>query len=241
MSQDDHYINGELLRLGREARGWVIGDMATRACMSVKQIRQLEEGGTSAFYSPAVKMTSAKKLAGILDLPPEQVFTRPGSVEVETAPVDVAEPDLAPTHDQPAMSEEVAPTLPTPVMAAPEPLDMPASSAVADEPKAKTSVWAIAALFVAAMGVAAYMHQQEEIAAEPPPPLQVLPAEAEAAASSASAADAASSNASAGSDLVAAPAAIAPVVSASTPLPATPIAPATVAPKPAASAASKPL
>ncbi len=238
MSQDDLYINGELLRLGREARGWVIGDMATRACMSVKQIRQLEEGGTSAFYSPAVKMTSAKKLAGILELSPEQVFARPGPVEAEAAAAQVAESELLRTDDQPAVHEEAAQTQPALVIETPAPLDdVSASPAVADEPKTKTSVWAIAALFAAAIGVAAYMQKQEEPATEPPPPLQVLPAEAETAASSA---DAAASNASAASDRVEAPAASTPIVSASTPMPAVvPAAPP--AAKPAASAASKPL
>lgn len=61
MSQDELSINGDLLRLRREARGWALSDMAIRACMSVKQIRQLEEGGMSSFYSPAVKATAAKK------------------------------------------------------------------------------------------------------------------------------------------------------------------------------------
>ena len=53
-------INGELIRLTRESRGWAIGDLATRSCMSIRQIRQLEEGGTSSFYSLGVKVTAAK-------------------------------------------------------------------------------------------------------------------------------------------------------------------------------------
>ena len=51
MGQEEIFINGDLLRLRREASGWVLNDLATRACMSVKQIRQLEEGGLSAYYS----------------------------------------------------------------------------------------------------------------------------------------------------------------------------------------------
>ena len=71
MSQEETFINGELLRVSREARGWGVNDMATRACMSVKQIRQLEEGGSSSFYSESVKLTSAKKVGGILGLTPD--------------------------------------------------------------------------------------------------------------------------------------------------------------------------
>lgn len=218
MSQDDLYINGELLRLGREARGWVIGDMATRACMSVKQIRQLEEGGTSAFYSPAVKMTSAKKLAGILELAPEQVFNRPGTVEAQTVPAHAALADEPHSDGPPAMTEAATHSQPAQVVETPAAVDESVSPAAAEEPKGKTSVWAIATLFVAAIGVAAYMHQQEEPVTEPPPPLQVLPVEADPAASAASAAiaaDAAASNASAPSSAAAAPAASAPAAAAS--------------------------
>ena len=229
MSQDDFYINGELLRLGREARGWVIGDMATRACMSVKQIRQLEEGGTSAFYSPAVKMTSAKKLAGILELSPEQVFKRPEELEAEAVALQAVEADTEHAVDEPALTAEVAPTQPAVVIETAAPVNVSASTSDAEEPKGKTSVWAIAALFVAAIGVAGYMKQQEEPVTEPPPPLQVMPAEVEPAASAASAADTAASNASAPS--AASDRAVAPVTSA----------PAASAPAVAASAASKPL
>ena len=224
MSQDDLYINGELLRLGREARGWVIGDMATRACMSVKQIRQLEEGGTSAFYSPAVKMTSAKKLAGILELSPEQVFNRPGTVEAGTGAAQTVSAGEPHTDDQPAVAETTAHTQPAQIIETPAVVDESVSPAAAEEPKGKTSIWVITTLFVAAIVVAAYMHQQEEPVTEPPPPLQVLPAEAEPAASAASEADSAASTAS-----------------AAVPAPTAAAAPAASAPAVAASAASKPL
>ena len=239
MSQDDHFINGELLRLGREARGWVIGDMATRACMSIKQIRQLEEGGTSAFYSPAVKMTSAKKLAGILELSPEQVFNRPKSAEVDFASSQDVVPELAPTGDQPVAPEDLAHAQAEAVIETPESVEAPVSAPVLDEPKSKTSLLAIAALFVAAIGVAGYLKQQEEPVTEPPPPLQVMPAEVEPAASAADAASSPVSTASTASDTPAAPAASAPALPASSVLPVVAAPPAT--PKPAASAASKPL
>ncbi len=240
MSQEDPYINGELLRLGREARGWVLSDMATRACMSVKQIRQLEEGGTSAFYSVAVKMTSAKKLAKILELPAEQVFSRPAPADAQESMSDAShlvtddDPELHVPEVQPVDAEAEAQAAP---QIEPEPELPPAAVASptpkADEPKAKTSLWMIVGLFVAALAVAAYMQQQqEELTAEPPPPLQVVP-EAEAAAS---AADAAASGASSPSGAAIVEPAAAPVASsaavASAPVPAV---------KPAASAASKPL
>ena len=39
--EQESTINGVALRLAREARGWTLSDMATRSCMSIRQIRQL--------------------------------------------------------------------------------------------------------------------------------------------------------------------------------------------------------
>ena len=105
MSQEHASINGALLRLRREARGWVQTDVATRACMSVKQIKQLEEGGLSAFYSEAVKVTAAKKVGALLGLTADEVFSH-GQAEVHATASSLS-PDaalaelLASTHEPP--------------------------------------------------------------------------------------------------------------------------------------------
>jgi transcriptional regulator with XRE-family HTH domain len=198
MSQEDIFINGELLRLRREARGWTLSDMATRACMSVKQIRQLEEGGVSCFYSVAVKATSAKKVGTLLGLSPEEVFAH----EVESVPEQEAvEDEIVVTESDVAASEsnlaETAPlvqeaahnevdTAITDASAAPEP--------VVEEPKSKASLWVIAALFGAALGVAAYMQPQDESVLEAAPPLQAVPADVADPASAASGAEVTSSS-----------------------------------------------
>ena len=228
MSQDDLFINGDLLRLRREARGWVINDMATRACMSVKQIRQLEEGGISAFYSVAVKATAAKKVAALLGVSADEVF---GHVAEPVEPLEVAESEDVPVVVH--QTEEVDPVEPAEV----EPASVahassaePSSKTAASQPeqeKSKTSIWVIAALFAAALAVAAYMQPKDEPVAEAPPPLQVVPSEA---ADAASAAEAPASNASA-ADAVATPAS---AVVASTPrAPALAASVAVVATKPA--------
>jgi transcriptional regulator with XRE-family HTH domain len=190
MSQEDIYINGELLRLRREARGWVLNDMATRACMSVKQIRQLEDGGMSSFYSLAVKVTAAKKVGALLGLSPEEVFAQVveptpelGAVDSETA--ETVEGEV--TTEVAAVTEplhDVAPVLPVEVDHPSKPVI--AAEPVADEVKPKTSLWVIGGLFAAALAVAAYLQPQEEPAAEPAPPLQVIPSEDPASAASAS-------------------------------------------------------
>ena len=89
----DNYIpqiNGALLRMRREELGWALADLATRACLSNKQVKQIEEGGTSSFYSETVKVTAAKKVGGILGLPEQSVFVveEPEVVVNEAASLD---------------------------------------------------------------------------------------------------------------------------------------------------------
>ena len=109
MSQEQASINGALLRLRREARGWLQTDVATRACMSVKQIRQLEDGGLSAFYSEAVKATAAKKVGALLGLTEDEVFSQ-GQPELHITHSSLS-PDaalaelLSTTHELPPHEE----------------------------------------------------------------------------------------------------------------------------------------
>jgi cytoskeleton protein RodZ len=88
-------INGALLRMRREELGWALADLATRACLSSKQVKQIEEGGTSSFYSETVKVTAAKKVGGILGLPEPSVFVLD---EPEVLHEEVASPGDTPFH-----------------------------------------------------------------------------------------------------------------------------------------------
>lgn len=269
MSDTPQTINGELLRLKRESMGWLVGDLATRACMSVKQIRQLEEGGSSSFYSESVKLTSAKKVGGILGLTPDEVFGVVSQNPVSTSdedpfqtldvpatepvaelevPVQAAQTSSAsnPTDvvdATPIQAESLAPFKPSNDVA-----DAPVQSAAvpAAEQKNKTPLGAIAALFVAALAVAAWMRPEAEpVAVEPPPPLQTLPAETPDGAASAASAEAAGAPASAASSAASGAAAAvtpaqpqasaAPAASKASAAPLAPSAPTASAP------ASKPL
>jgi cytoskeleton protein RodZ len=189
MSQEERLINGELLRLRREAQGWVVTDMALRACLSTKQVKQLEEGGTSAFYSESVKITAAKKVGSLLGLSVDEVFasSTPPVIAQDASKPDDAAMDVQ-SHPVPVEAESHVEHV---VEAVSTPVSVPPSSehSVNEEVKSKTSVWTIAGLFVAALAVAAYLQPHEEP--------QVVPAEAEAAASAASAAEVAASAASA--------------------------------------------
>lgn len=237
MSQEDIFINGELLRLRREARGWVLNDMATRACMSVKQIRQIEEGGMSSFYSTAVKVTAAKKVGALLGLSAEEVFAQ--TVEPVVASEDNAmdallaetvvasESLIKPVAAETAKDAESSEAASEPASQAPQVEETikssvtaePQESAAAEEtPKSKISLWLIAVLLGIAWAGANYMQPQDEPVTEPVPPLQVMPVE-----DSASSASAAEGSASAAAE--------AAVVPSSMPVSAAP------APKPVASAA----
>ncbi len=221
MSQEEIFINGELLRLSREARGWVINDMATRACMSVKQIRQLEEGGMSAFYSAAVKATSAKKVGSLLGLSADQVFSQTEAVlEIEEAiaPEALIEKTDAESDKSVSAEPEVAkpeyPAEPVIKALAQVPAATPAEPEVVqpttdETPSSKNSLWMIAVLLAVALALGAYFQPQEEpVAAEPVPPIQILPTDAVDPASAASAADSGASSAEVALIQASAPAAV---------------------------------
>lgn len=227
MNQEERLINGELLRLRREAQGWVITDMALRACLSVKQVRQLEEGGTSAFYSESVKLTAAKKVGGLLGLSADEVFVSSATPLVEAAGQE-PEVNLVEAHaDAVEAADESIAEVVTKVVPVTESTPVPAAAVapVSEDPKPKTSFWLIAGLFAAALAVAAYLQPKEEAPVETAPPLQVVPSDAEGAASAAEAA--ASSAASAASEPaapIAQKTASTPAVAASVVLPAASVA-----------------
>lgn len=217
MSQEELFINGDLLRIRREARGWALSDMAIRACMSVKQIRQLEEGGMSAFYSTAVKATAAKKVGGLLGVSIDEVFDQP------TQDVSVESESQEPSIVVPSTGVELASAVQEVVFESKDQMSElaaePAVPTPSEEKKSKTSLWLTAVLFAAALAVAAYMQPHEELAVEPPPPLQVMPSDAVDAAS---AAEMPASNASSVDAVVGAPA----VLKSASAVFAVPVAPA---------------
>jgi transcriptional regulator with XRE-family HTH domain len=114
---DVSQIDGSAVRLCREAQGWAINDLAARACLSVKQVRQIEEGGLSSFYSESVKLTAARKIAGLLQLSEAQLFG-----QVPSAPPPVEEDSLlfsAQTAPNSSVNS-IDTSLPSPLITQPE-------------------------------------------------------------------------------------------------------------------------
>jgi len=68
-------IVGECFKDARKKLGLSIEELANKALLSNSQIRQIEDNELSAFYSPAIKYSSAKKVANILGLSEDQAFS----------------------------------------------------------------------------------------------------------------------------------------------------------------------
>ena len=95
---DISQIDGQSVRRTREALGLAVQDLATMACLSAKQIRQIEEGGMAAFYSENVKLTAARKVAGLLQMSEAQLFGQVTPQQIESG-VQVLEPEQVEGND----------------------------------------------------------------------------------------------------------------------------------------------
>lgn len=51
-----------------------VEQLALLACLSKKQIQQIENGQSSSFYSPTIKLTAAKKVAKLIQLDEKEAF-----------------------------------------------------------------------------------------------------------------------------------------------------------------------
>lgn len=83
----------------REKRGLSVEELASLACLSKKQIQQIENGQTDAFYSPFIKYTAAKKIASLIQLSEQEAFDlgplAQTEVEAQSAPANVMEESVA--------------------------------------------------------------------------------------------------------------------------------------------------
>jgi transcriptional regulator with XRE-family HTH domain len=89
-------IRKEAFKRARESAGLSTQDLALKACLSNRQIEQLENGEMSSFYGAQIKYTAAKKVAALLGLSEQEAFdfgSRPKAIEQvvmveETPPVE---------------------------------------------------------------------------------------------------------------------------------------------------------
>ena len=85
-------IRKEAFTKAREGLGLSTKELSGMACLSVRQIEQIENGETSTFYGPQIKITAAKKVAGFLRLKEEDAFDfGQQAPPVKNIPVEVGE------------------------------------------------------------------------------------------------------------------------------------------------------
>jgi cytoskeleton protein RodZ len=72
--QSSPEIRGAAFSAAREKCAMSVEELAHLACFSKKQIQQIENGQRSAFYSPTVKFTAAKKVAKLIQLDEKDAF-----------------------------------------------------------------------------------------------------------------------------------------------------------------------
>lgn len=79
-------IRKEAFIQAREKLSLTTKDLGGMACLSTRQIEQIENGETSSFYSAQIKATAAKKVAKLLKLSDEEAFDF-GAIAPETSSV----------------------------------------------------------------------------------------------------------------------------------------------------------
>ncbi len=100
-------VRGELLREWRFSQEWDVVDLAKRVNLSIGQIQQLETGGTSLFYSEAIRENAARKVAAMLVADPQVV------IRMDDEAV-VTDPELKVVDDLVDLSRQRAKTAPQP-------------------------------------------------------------------------------------------------------------------------------
>ena len=78
-------IRKETFTKARESLGLSTKELSGMACLSVRQIEQIENGESSSFYGDQVKFTAAKKVAGLLKLKSEEAFDFAGIAQLVKA------------------------------------------------------------------------------------------------------------------------------------------------------------
>jgi transcriptional regulator with XRE-family HTH domain len=92
-------IRKEAFVKAREKLSLSTKDLGGMACLSTRQIEQIENGETSSFYGAQIKVTAAKKVAKLLNLSEEDAFdfgsSAPEKYSAEASQLPIAEVKLA--------------------------------------------------------------------------------------------------------------------------------------------------
>ena len=89
--------DGVTLKSLRQSAGIGLSVLARKASLSVDQLRQLEDGGSSLFYTEAIKLRAGERVLSILGFKftePQAQVKQHGSNEQRIVPVKAPKPDL---------------------------------------------------------------------------------------------------------------------------------------------------
>jgi cytoskeleton protein RodZ len=101
-------IRKEAFTKARESLGLSIKELSAKSCFSVHQIEQLENGETSSFYGPQVKVTAAKKVASLLNLSEEEAFDFSGvQPPTKPAPEPIQSQAVSSSKSSPSSTPEI--------------------------------------------------------------------------------------------------------------------------------------
>ena len=143
-------IRKEAFTKAREGLGLSAKELSSMACLSVRQIEQIENGEMSSFYGPQIKITAAKKVAALLKLTEEDAFdfgekSLPAKIVTEKIPEPVADKveivEIVPVPEKKSKPQQVEET-PKAVAKTPEPVRYleGGKAASKDNPKKKLFV-----------------------------------------------------------------------------------------------------
>lgn len=107
-------IRKEAFSKARESLGLSAKDLSVMACLSVRQIEQIENGESSSFYGLQIKVTAAKKVAALLKLNLEDAFDFGEAPMAKKAEVEkvVEEKKEIPAVITPLVEKNVSPVKP---------------------------------------------------------------------------------------------------------------------------------
>ena len=98
-------IRKEAFTKARESLGLSTKELSGMACLSVRQIEQIENGEMSSFYGHQIKVTAAKKVAALLTLKEEDAF----DFGDKAPPVKIVEPVAEKEEKIPAPEKQSKP------------------------------------------------------------------------------------------------------------------------------------
>jgi DNA-binding XRE family transcriptional regulator len=100
-------IRAEAFTAAREKCAMSVEELAHLACLSKKQIQQIENGQSTSFYSPTVKFTAAKKVAKLIQLDEKDAFDFGPQAELPFAQAaDVIQSELTAVHQDSTVNAE---------------------------------------------------------------------------------------------------------------------------------------